>query len=306
MEDIIQLRDGDIVVSIATTFGNNAYSMTVCGQEVLWRPQPTLEEWRAHPAFGGVPLLAPWANRIDQESYYANGKRYFLNAGLNNLRFDANHLPMHGLVAYTSQWRVIRRDANSVTSRLEYWRIPEWMAQFPFAHTIEITHRLEAGSLEVATSVENLAAEPMPLSLGYHPYFQLTDAPRDEWRVRVPAREHVMISDKYVPTGQRRPNDLPDPFPLVGRTLDDVFSGLTGDEFVLEGRNQRISVRFGTKYPVAIVYAPGPPRGVVCFEPMSALTNAFNLTHAGIDAGLRSIAPGDTWRESFWITPSGF
>jgi galactose mutarotase-like enzyme len=50
---------------------------------------------------------------------------------------------------------------------------------------------------------------------------------------------------------------------------------LTGDAFVAEGRDQRISVRFGPKYPVAIVYAPAGQL-FFCFEPMTALTNAFN------------------------------
>jgi hypothetical protein len=37
---------------------------------------------------------------------------------------------------------------------------------------------------------------------------------------------------------------------------------------------------------------------------MTALTNAFNLDHASVDAGLQHVAPGETWRESFWIAPA--
>src|SRR5271167_1128073 len=102
MEDeIVRLEDGDIAVSIAPGFGNICISMMVSGQEILWRPQPTLAEWRAHPAMGGVPLLSPWANRIDGDAYWANGKRYLINPDLPFLRRDANGLPMHGLVSYT-------------------------------------------------------------------------------------------------------------------------------------------------------------------------------------------------------------
>ncbi len=190
------------------------------------------------------------------------------------------------------------QDTSTATSRLEYWRYPEWMAQFPFAHAIEITHRLRGGSLEVETKVENLCAEPMPLCIGYHPYFQLTGSPRDAWSVRIAARDQVVLSEKLIPTGERKPAALPDLFPLKGESLDSVFTGLTGEEFVLEGPGQRVSVRYGPKYPVAIVYAP-PGRGFVCFEPMTALTNAFNLENAD----LPHVAPGETWRESFWITP---
>ena len=41
-------------------------------------------------------------------------------------------------------------------------------------------------------------------------------------------------------------------------------------------------------------------------QPMAAVTNAFNLAHAGVYGELQSIPPGGQWRESFWIRPSGF
>jgi aldose 1-epimerase len=56
---------------------------------------------------------------------------------------------------------------------------------------------------------------------------------------------------------------------------------------------------------VAVVYAP-PGRNFICFEPMSGITNAFNLQQAGLYHDLQSIPPGGRWEESFWIRPSGF
>jgi aldose 1-epimerase len=307
VNDVVRLTDPEhlTVVSIAPSFGNNAFSMTVRGQEILYKPVPDLDSWRAKPGLGGVPLLSPWANRIDGEAYFANGKKYLLNSALGNVRYDGHHLPIHGLAAYTDKWRVIKSDTSAVTSRLEPWREPDWMAQFPFAHAIEMTYRLHGGTLEVATKVENLSSEPMPLSLGYHPYFQLSDSPRDDWKVHLAARESVVLSDLLVPTGERRPIDLPNPYPLAGGALDNVFASLTGADWVVEGRQQKISVKFGPKYPVAVVYAP-KGGSFVCFEPMAAQTNAFNLTYAGKDAGMQVILPGSSWSESFFITPSGF
>jgi aldose 1-epimerase len=306
-EDIVRLTDPEhlTVVSIATSFGNNAYSMTVRGVEILYKPAPDLDAWRAKPGLGGVPLLSPWANRIDADSFYANGKKYVFNPGLGNLRYDGHHLPIHGLVSFTDKWRVVKSDNSSVTSRLEPWREPDWMAQFPFAYAIEMTHRLHGGSLEVATTVENLSSEPMPLSLGYHPYFQLTDSPRDDWRVHLAARESVVLSDLLVPTGELKAVEFENPYPLAGHVLDNVFTGLTGGDWILEGKKQRVAVKFGPKYPVAVVYAP-KGGSFVCFEPMASQTNAFNMTHAGKDAGLQTIAPGSRWSESFFITPTGF
>jgi len=299
----VQIRDGDITVSIATSFGNIACSMIAGGREWLWKPAATVEQWRALRKLGGVPMLSPWANRLNQDAFYANGKQYLLNSELGNLRRDSNQLPIHGLVLFTDCWSVIRRDTGSVTSRLEFWRHPDWMAQFPFAHSLEVTHRLSGGSLEIETTAENLSEEPMPLSLGYHPYLQMADSPRDEWRVHIAARERVVLSDFNVPTGERKAWSADEISTLAGHALDDVFTSLTGQEFSAECASQRVSVRFGQKYPVAVVYAPAGGQ-FICFEPMTAQTNAFNLAHAGISADLQYIPPRGTWKESFWITPS--
>jgi len=35
---------------------------------------------------------------------------------------------------------------------------------------------------------------------------------------------------------------------------------------------------------------------------MAAITNGFNLAHDGVYKELQSVAPGGTWRESFWMS----
>ena len=73
----------------------------------------------------------------------------------------------------------------------------------------------------------------------------------------------------------------------------------------VRGRAQAIDVRFGPNYRAAVLYAPRG-RNFICFEPMVAITNALNLAHKGVYRELQSIAPGETWQESFWISPRGF
>lgn len=308
--EVVYLADASTKteVWIAPSIGNNSYEMKVAGQRVFWSPYQTLAELKAKPTQVGNPFLAPWANRIDQDAYWVNGKKYLLNPELKNFRYDAFHQPIHGLVVYASQWQVTSlrsgADEASVTSRLEFWRYPEWMAQFPFAHNYEMTYRLKAGVLEVETVLENLSVEPMPVSVAYHGYFTLPGSGRDAWSVRIPAREHVVLNDKLTPTGERKPFTTSQPIELKGRQLDDVFTSLDhSSDFVMEGGGKKIAVRFGEKWPVGVVYAP-PGRDFVCFEPMSGLTNAFNLAHAGKYDGLQKIAPGGQWRESFWVKPT--
>src|SRR5271165_1911390 len=143
--EVIRLSDAahHTEVSIVPSIGNIAYDMKVNGKPVLWSPYTSLADFKAKPTLLGVPFLAPWANRLDEDAFWANGKKYLLNPELGNFRRDGNRLPIHGLLNYVPDWAVVemRGDAKSavVTSRLEFWKHPQWMAQFPFAHTIEMT-----------------------------------------------------------------------------------------------------------------------------------------------------------------------
>lgn len=313
---IVLLRDqaSDTSVSVLVNMGNIAYKMLVKGKDVFWSPYSKLSEFRAKPTLLGNPFLAPWANRLDQHAFYANGAKYNLNGDLKNYRADGNNQPIHGLLTYSNQWKLIGIGADEksawVTSRMEFFRQPKLMAQFPFAHTIDMTYRLANGVLEVETEVTNLSFEAMPLVIGYHPYFRLHDAPRDEWNVTLPVKQHVVLNNKLTPTGEMKPNPYKDPHNLKGSQLDDVFTGLVRDsagkaEFSVQGKQQKLSVLYGPKFNVAVVYAP-PGRDFICFEPMTGITNSMNLAHEGKYKDLQSIPPGGVWKESYWIKPSGF
>ena len=300
-------------VSIAPAMGNMAYEMLAGGRNILWFPYQSPAELKRAPTLCGAPFLAPWANRIDGEAYWANGKRYTLNPALGNLRRDRNGLPIHGLLNFSPAWTLVSTEAGDssagASSRLEFWRHPDMMAQFPFAHSITMTYRLADGALEVETAIANLCTEPMPLAVGYHPYLRLYDAPRDQWKVRIAARTRLELNDRLIQTGKRAPAGFTSLRPLAEAPLDDVFTDLIREPdgtavFRVEGERQAISVAYGPKYTIAVVYAP-LDRDFICFEPMAAVTNAFNLSHAGL-CDLPSIPPGGQWEESFWISTSGF
>lgn len=314
--EVIRLTDtrSKVEVSIAPSLGNNAFEMLVNGKNAMWFPAASLADFKAKPTLAGNPFLGPWANRLSEDGFYANGKRYALDRGLKNIRSDAHNQPIHGLLAYAREWKVSSVTADDgramAVSRLEFWRYPDYMAQFPFAHTIEMTYRLADGVLEVQTTIENHAIEPMPLSVGYHPYFRVHDAPRDAWTVQLPVREQVVLSPQLIPTGETKAASYNNPLSLAGVALDDVFTGLVRGEsgraeFSVTGGKQKVSVLYGPKYPIAVVYAP-PGRDFICFEPMTGPTDAFNLHKAGKWKELQTVAPGSQWTESFWIHPTGF
>jgi aldose 1-epimerase len=311
----VRLTDagGQVVVSIAPHRGNVTFEMKVKGQDVLHFPVASLEDPRAGQF--GIPFLGPWANRLDEPAFYASGRRYAFDMELGNVR---GSIPIHGFLG-ASEWQAVevRADADAawVTSRLEFFRSPLWMKQFPFAHTIEMTHRLQDGVLEVRTRIQNLSLEPMPVSIGFHPYFQLTDSPRDDWTIAVGARTQWLLAENKIPTGETQPIErlFPDPqaVALKDYRLDHVFGDLVRDArgravMSVKGRAQRLDVSMGPNSRAVVIYAPGPDRGFICFEPMAGITNAMNAAHKGLYKELQSIPAGGTWEESFWVRPSGF
>ena len=178
--------------------------------------------------------MGPWINRLDEQAFYANGTRYAFDMSLGNVR---GAIPIHGFLTTTDRWQLTSsgadRDSAWATSRLEFYRQPAWMKQWPFAHTIEMTYRLRDGVLEVATSIVNLSAEPMPVTVGFHPYFQLTDSRRDDWTISVGARTRWKLLPNKVPSGETEPIErfFPNPASVALRDfdLDDDFSDLVRD-----------------------------------------------------------------------------
>ncbi len=309
--DVVRLRDNErqMRVSVVPGVGNNAFEFSLKGENYMYTGGSTPAEIKAKSKLCGNPLLAPWANRLLPPSFPANGKTYLLQEQIGNLRKDPNGLPIHGLLAFSGAWEVMHVEASEnraeVTSRLEFWRFPELMAQWPFAHSLFMTYRLRDGKLEVETIIENYATEPMPIAIGYHPYFQLPGVPRDEWFATIPAKSITVMTEKLTPSGEKEPFTGPRPFPLKDNKLDNIFEDLVRDEnrqtvFSVSGQGRRLSVTYGPRYPVAVVYAPsGQP--FICFEPMTGVTNQLNLAAEGKYPALPAAPPRGVWRESYWI-----
>lgn len=267
--DVVQLRDSrtDTTVSVLTSL-SNAYEMVVKGQNVIRVPFASVEEFRARPGLNGIPLLAPFANRLDEQAFYANGKKYNFDMELGNVR---GAIPIHGYLSAAKDWKLVeaRSDANGawVTSKLDFYRNPQWMKQFPFAHTLEMTYRLQDGVLEVRTRIDNLSNEPMPVAVGFHPYFQLTDSTREEWTLSVGAKTHWVLAQNKIPTGETEPIQkvFPDPHAVALKDfdLDHVFGDLERDAqgravMSVKGKTQQLDVLVGPNYRSIVLYSPNP------------------------------------------------
>jgi len=267
--DIVQLSDStaDITASVMTSV-SNAYEMVVKGQNVIRVPFATVDEFRARPGFNGIPLLAPFANRLDQQAFYANGRKYNFDMERGNVR---GAIPIHGYLSDVTDWKLVEAgsDVNGawVTTALDFYRNPRWMQQFPFAHTLQMTYRLADGALEVRTRIDNLSAEPMPVAIGFHPYFQLTDSTREDWMLTIGAKSRWLLDEHKIPTGEIEPAERlvvdRKAAALKDLDLDDVFGDLERDAqgravMSVKGKAQQLDVLLGPNYKAIVVYSPGP------------------------------------------------
>ena len=271
-EGIVRLEDAksQTSVSIIPTAADTVVEMLVKGQNILHFPYASLDDFRARPGWrGGIPLLGPWANRLDEQAFYANGKRYAFDMQLGNV---SGNVPLHGFISATDKWQVVEVKADRtgawLTARLDFYKEPAWMKQFPFAHTIEMTHRLSEGALEVRVTLKNMSSEPMPVSIGFHSWYRLTDSPREEWTVTMPAKSRLLLTDQKVPAGPTEPMSeffVNGQGALKDYDLDDLFSDITRDAngratVTLKGRTQRLDIVTGPKYPALVLFSPNPAR----------------------------------------------
>src|SRR5438445_10902725 len=78
---IVRLTDAahGVEVSIVPSIGNLAYEMKVHGKNILYFASADVGEFQKRPRMSGIPFLAPWADLLNQQAFWANGKRYQFN-----------------------------------------------------------------------------------------------------------------------------------------------------------------------------------------------------------------------------------
>jgi aldose 1-epimerase len=287
---------------ITAGFGFNCYQFQVLHEgrtlDVLWSAA-NFDSGKQRPSGSGIPLLFPFPGRIQGVVFEWKGKRYQLQEG------DGRGNAIHGFV-HARPWRVIEQSAQRVVGQFQASAddaklLECWPADFRITATYELT----GSSLSAHFRIENPDQQPLPCGFGTHPYFRvpLGGASAEDCRVKLPVSSQWELKDMLA-TGTLLSLDNAGEFHEGLRfgdmALDDAFSwleyrdGICTTSIYDPGSGRSMVMAFDSAFRECVVYNPGH-RQAVCIEPLTCAPDPFRLTKLGIDAGLRVLAPGESF-----------
>ena len=284
--EIITLRHGDSGVSISPAAGGciTRYWQQTAGRVIEWLRPASPEAIAEGDPLGMASFpLVPFSNRIRDGRFTFDGRDVSLP-----LNFLPEKHAIHGQ-GWQTRWSVVHTEDDTATIALDH--APD---AWPWRYTADQTFTLGEGCLSLMMTLTNRGDSPMPAGLGPHPYF-----------VRTPqARISAAVDRMWVSDAEVMPTDLlPPPADM------DVNAGVVPDRVAMDntftGWGHRVEIAWPEWRARLIMEAPPPldflvvftPPGedFFCVEPVSNMTDAFNLAAAGRDdTGMRVLAPDET------------
>lgn len=246
--------------------------------------------WDGDPAFwtGRSPLLFPIVGEAKANRITVAGRQY--------------EIGRHGF-ARTSRFKLIASEAARCTWRLE--ASDATRRQYPFAFRLDVTYRIDGGTLQMAAEVTNLGDGLMPASFGFHPALRWPlpyGKPRDA---------HAIVFEQDEPAPIRRPiegllsrAEYPTPV-RDGRLL--LHDGLFEAGALVFDRLASRSLVYGDAVRVSFPHMPHlgiwtkPGAGYVCIEPWQGHASPEGWQGELADKpGMVAIMPGA--RQSFGMS----
>jgi aldose 1-epimerase len=312
-ERVVVLADDELEtqVILVPTFGFPCIAFRVNTNRGEWSvlaEPPDAETFQTRLGRFGLPLMFPWPNRIRDGHFTFQGKTYNLPLAPNGQH------AIHGLTrqrAWTLEEHGTDDRGAFCRASVQVGGTPDDV--WPFPSRLTATYRLHGTVLTLHVEAENIGTGAMPMGFGIHPWFPLPLAPegsRQNTEVSLPADRFWRLDETTCTTGETTPVserfDLRQPTVIGDLFIDDVFTGLTLDDGwctaevrdVAGGRS--IAVRSDAAFREHVVFAP-LIADVVCLEPYTCATDAFNLNERGIDAGTIVLEPGQRWRGTIAI-----
>ena len=227
--------------------------------------------------------LVPFSNRV------RNGRFFYSDTEVNlPLNFGDHPHAIHGQ-GWQSKWDV--EDTSLTSVLLRYDHVAD---SWPWDYTARQKFVLDENSLSIELEVTNQSSTPMPLGLGWHPYFPC-DA---DTTIKTECAKVWDVDEEVMPTSLRPATDLlPQAIdaPIARLGLDNCFTGWNR-QFDIRWGNSGHSLKLEANATLdkLVVFAP-VGEDFFCAEPVSHGTDAFNQAFKGeTNTGMIDLPPGET------------
>ena len=245
-------------------------------------------------------MLVPWPNRVRDGRYALDGVEHRLE-----LSEPERGNALHGLVLQ-SRWRGVRTSARRVS--LSYALAPR--PGYPFELALAVSYELASGGVVMTVQATNVGAERAPFGAGLHPYLTPGATDVDDMVLEVPARAHVPVDDRLLPTGPPAPVDGTEldfrrPRRLGALRVDACFGELgrspAGVARVRLGTNSgpgQLTIWMDERFRFVQVFTAD---AAIAVEPMTCAPDAFNSGD-----GLVVLEPGASFTGRCGLIAAGF
>jgi aldose 1-epimerase len=258
MTDLLPLSAAGVDVAVDLVHGGRIASVVIDGREILLTGDPDPLRWGAYP-------MAPYAGRVRNGRFTFGGHDYTLPLGM----------PPHAIhgTAMHRTWR--RVDASTIETELG----PDW----PFAGRVVQHFALAPRRFEVRMELH--ADEPMPASIGWHPWF--LRRPRDAAPVELDLDAGAIYERDADGIATRR-TVPPPPGPW-----DECFTELRRPPVLRWPGFLELTIESDARDWV--VYTE--PEQAICVEPQTAPPGALGVDAALVEPGTPLVATmAWTWR----------
>ncbi|WP_372623210.1 aldose epimerase [Falsiroseomonas sp.] len=276
----VELRAGGATAVILPQQGAAFARLAAAGRDLLVPVPPGADP---NTGFRGSFLMAPWTNRLDGGRIVVAGVEHRMP-----INRPAENNALHGFLRELP-WTVLaaREDRALLGCRFD---------RAPFAGSARLTATLAADHLTLEIALTNGAAVPVPMGVGWHPYF-----PRPAGtRLRAAARVAFGRDARNLPVAPRPSSGLSGSANALD-ALDGHFAGWDGTAEITWPDGAVLALRAAGAWASNLqVFAP-PQAAVLAVEPVSHAPDAANRADAAAHGAMHVLAPGETLAGSLMI-----
>lgn len=283
------------------------------------------DEWGNNAFKTGTAVLLPWVNRV-RGKLSPDGKNLEVAAGKKLISIPANWAggkpgaerhAIHGLVLGASFHEVVQLNGADDSRVSGVLHAGDFGGHWPSQTDVSVETVLRNDALETTITVKNVGSEPLPMGIGYHPYFNFPSGDRKQVRLSLPAEARAVVNnyDDVFPTGKLVPvKGTPYDFTAVGgKPLGDLFmddnfpkvkqkpDGSVVVEIVDPAAGYGVRMTSLSREVKALqVYAP-TDKNFIAVEPQFNWNDPFNKVWGKNDTGMVMLQPGEstTYRVRF-------